>query len=88
MLEISTARPQRAREHGAGTAWESVHHDSGVRYSIRAGMVVVAGTTPDAGHRLQRADYRSIMRHVDAGYPRDGVTRGTALDLGTTSLVN
>ena len=55
MLEISTARPQRAREHGAGTAWESVHHDSGVRYSIRAGMVVVAGTTPDAGHRLQRA---------------------------------
>ena len=55
MLEISTARPQRAREHGAGTAWESVHHDGGVRYSIRASMVVVAGTTSDAGHRLQRA---------------------------------
>jgi len=55
MLEISTARPQRAREHGAGTTWESVHHGGGgIGYSIHAGMVVVAGTTPDAGHRLQR----------------------------------
>jgi len=56
MLEIGTARPRRAREHGAGTTWESVHHGGGgVGYSIHAGMVVVAGTTPDAGHRLQRA---------------------------------
>ena len=55
MREISTARPQHAREQGAGTTWEPVHHGGGIGYSIHVGMVVVAGTTPDAGHRLQRA---------------------------------
>jgi urocanate hydratase len=60
----------------SGATWVSVHHGGGVGmgYSIHAGMVVVAGGTPEAAARLERVlttdPGTGVMRHADAGYPR------------------
>ena len=68
------ADPERARQHGRGATWVSVHHGGGVGIgnSIHAGMVVVADGTDDAAERLERVlttdPGTGVLRHADAGY--------------------
>ncbi len=58
-----------------GATWVSIHHGGGVGigYSIHAGQVIVADSTPEAAKRLERVlttdPGMGVVRHADAGYP-------------------